>query len=72
MANHLVANLLFGRGSTAAPFWEAAAIVACALGLALVALPGVRKLAERIPAPAAAPIPPAAPTEALAPNAARA
>ena len=28
MANYLVANLLFGRGNTAAPFWEAAAIAA--------------------------------------------
>ncbi len=72
MANYLVANLLFGRGSTAAPFWEAAAIGLCALGLAAVALPGVRKLAQSVPdstdrqGPIAVPVP----AESLAPGAA--
>ena len=47
MANYLLANLLFGRGNTAAPFWEAAAIALVALGLAVVALPAVRRLASR-------------------------
>ena len=46
MTNYLVANLLFGRGSTAAPFWEAAAIVVVALGLAAIVLPGVQKIAQ--------------------------
>jgi DHA1 family tetracycline resistance protein-like MFS transporter len=45
MANYLVANLLFGRGNTAAPFWEAAAIALGALGLALATLPGVARKA---------------------------
>ncbi len=45
MANYLVANLLFGRGNTAAPFWEAAAIAVGALGLALVTLPSVGRKA---------------------------
>ena len=49
LSNYLVANYLFGRGTTAAPFWEAAAIVLCALGLAAIALPGVRKLAQEAP-----------------------
>ena len=46
MTNYLVANLLFGRGDTAAPFWEAAVIAGVALGLASVGLPMVRRLAE--------------------------
>ena len=49
MTNYLLANLLFGRGSTAAPFWEAAAIVLGALGLAALTLPGVQKLAQVAP-----------------------
>jgi MFS transporter, DHA1 family, tetracycline resistance protein len=49
MANYLVANLLFGHGNTAAPFWEAAAIALAALGLAFVTLPTVRKLARTSP-----------------------
>ena len=49
MTNYLVATRLFGHGSTAAPFWEAAAIVLVALGLAAVALPGVHKIAQTVP-----------------------
>ena len=47
MANYLVAILLFGRGNTAAPFWEAAAIALVALALAVVALPAAARLAGR-------------------------
>ena len=77
LANYLLASVLFERGTTAAPFWEAAAIALAALGLAVVALPGVRKLAEAAPAdaprvpPAAEPVPVAlAAAEGLAPGAA--
>jgi len=45
MANYVLANLLFGRGNTAAPFWEASAIALAALALASVTLPTARKLA---------------------------
>lgn len=51
MTNYLVANLLFGRGNTAAPFWEAAAIAGVALALALAILPAVRRLAGAKPRP---------------------
>ncbi len=44
MVNYVLANLLFGRGSTAAPFWEAAAIALGALVLAGATLPTVAKL----------------------------
>ncbi len=47
MANYLLANLLFGRGNTAAPFWEAAGIAALALALAAVTLPDAARLASR-------------------------
>ncbi len=70
MTNYLVANLLFGRGSTAAPFWEAAAIVLCALGLAAVALPGIQKLAQITPDLADRQTPATAKVESLAPGAA--
>jgi len=72
MTNYLAANLLFGRGSTAAPFWEAAAIALCALGFAAVALPGVNKLARTAPDSIGREAFPAASTaESLAPGAAR-
>ncbi len=58
MANYLVANLLFGRGNAAAPFWEAAAIALVALGWSSLALPAARKLARARPAgPMAEPLP---------------
>ena len=47
MANYVLANLLFGRGNTASPFWEAAAITLAALALAAVTLPTARRLADR-------------------------
>ncbi len=47
MLNYLAANLLFARGNTAAPFWEAAGIALAALGLAAVALPAIGKLVGR-------------------------
>ena len=68
MTNYLVANYLFGRGTTAAPFWEAAAIALGALGLAAVALPGVQKLARITPDPAPREV--LAPAESLASGAA--
>jgi DHA1 family tetracycline resistance protein-like MFS transporter len=46
MANYLLANLLFGRGNTGAPFWEAAGIALAALVLAGVTLPRARKVAS--------------------------
>jgi MFS transporter, DHA1 family, tetracycline resistance protein len=46
MANYLLANLLFGRGNTASPFWEAAGIALAALALAAVTLPTARKVAS--------------------------
>jgi DHA1 family tetracycline resistance protein-like MFS transporter len=46
MANYLLANLLFGRGNTGAPFWEAAGIALSALVLAGVTLPRARKVAS--------------------------
>ncbi len=64
LTNYLVANYLFGRGTTAAPFWEAAAIVLVALGLAAIALPGVQKLAQAAPDPTSRVIPIAPPTKA--------
>ncbi len=45
MLNYLAANLLFARGDTAAPFWEAALIALSALALSAVALPEARRLA---------------------------
>ena len=50
MANYVLANILFGRGNTAAPFWEAAAIALGALVLASVSLPMVSRLAGAGPA----------------------
>jgi MFS transporter, DHA1 family, tetracycline resistance protein len=47
MANYLLANLLFGRGNTTAPFWEAAGIAVLALALAAVTLPVAGRLASR-------------------------
>jgi MFS transporter, DHA1 family, tetracycline resistance protein len=47
MANYVLANLLFGRGNTAAPFWEAAGIAAVAIALAAVTLPDAARLASR-------------------------
>ena len=47
MTNYLAANLLFGRGNTAAPFWEASAIALLALGLAVVTLPTAARLAAQ-------------------------
>jgi MFS transporter, DHA1 family, tetracycline resistance protein len=47
MANYLLANLLFGRGNTAAPFWEAAGIAVFALALAAVTLPDASRLASQ-------------------------
>ena len=69
MANYVLASYLFGRGTTAAPFWEAAAIALGALGLAAVALPGVQKLAQTTPeaVPRSTPVPVAA-AESLAPG----
>ena len=46
MANYILANVLFGRGTTAAPFWEAAVIALGALILASLSLPMVARLAE--------------------------
>jgi MFS transporter, DHA1 family, tetracycline resistance protein len=48
MANYLLANLLFGRGNTAAPFWEAAGIAVLALVLASFTLPDAARLASRV------------------------
>ncbi|WP_435017778.1 MFS transporter [Tundrisphaera sp. TA3] len=48
MVNYVVANLLFGRGNTGAPFWMAAAIVLAALGLALACLPVAARRAEAV------------------------
>ena len=45
MVNYLVANLLFGVGATASPFWEAAVISVAALSLAVVTLPTLGKMA---------------------------
>jgi DHA1 family tetracycline resistance protein-like MFS transporter len=47
MVNYLLANLLFGRGNTAAPFWEAAVIALAALALAFVTLPAAERLATQ-------------------------
>jgi DHA1 family tetracycline resistance protein-like MFS transporter len=47
MTNYVVANLLFGRGNTASPFWEAAGIALAALALAAVTLPKARKVASQ-------------------------
>ncbi|WP_435009353.1 MFS transporter [Tundrisphaera lichenicola] len=47
MINYVIANLLFGRGNTAAPFWEASAIALLALALAAVTLPKAGRLASR-------------------------
>ena len=68
LINYVAANLLFGRASTAAPFWEAAAIALAALSLAAVALPGVGKLVGAEPGREAST--PAANVESLAPGAA--
>jgi DHA1 family tetracycline resistance protein-like MFS transporter len=47
MANYLLANLLFGKGNTGAPFWEAAGIALVALALAAITLPKAKQLAGR-------------------------
>ncbi len=58
MANYLLANLLLGRVSPAAPFWEAAAVVGLALGLAALTLPTARELARAVTrGPLAEPVP---------------
>ena len=72
MANYVLANILFGRGSTAAPFWEAAAIVLVALGLAALVLPRVQALARTAPEmPLRGTPPPTDPAGSLASGAAR-
>jgi DHA1 family tetracycline resistance protein-like MFS transporter len=47
MVNYVLANLLFGRGNTASPFWEAAGIALAALALAAVTLPRAARLAQQ-------------------------
>lgn len=57
MVNYVLANLLFGRGNTASPFWEAAGIALAALALAAVTLPLAARLAHQAgPADAGEPI----------------
>ncbi len=58
MVNYLAANLLFARGDTAWPFWEAALIALLALGMAGLALPTARRLAGLAPGPAPAEVEP--------------
>ena len=70
MTNYFLATNLFGHGSTAAPFWEAAAISLVTLGLALLVLPRVAKLVRTTPDLPLRGIPSATPTpaETLAPG----
>ena len=70
MGNYLAAPYLFGRLGVAAPFWEAAAVALGALGLATLALPGVRRLAEAHADPGGVADDPAVVGESLAPGAA--